>query len=151
MRRSARWALGILGALVLTNMLRGAAGMVAAAIPALISLAFLYVGVSTIRGKAPDTLGNGVGSIGIGVLGIVAVVLSLVEGMSVISTVIQSLALIVAGWLALAARGDYQRWRPVKINDGRPKTIEVASNKCEHNARPAALPIRVHHRNNRHV
>ncbi|MEQ9324163.1 MAG: hypothetical protein RIF41_33685, partial [Polyangiaceae bacterium] len=74
---SAIGALGILGALVLTNMLRGAAGMVAAAIPALISLAFLYVGVSTIRGKAPDTLGNGVGSIGIGVLGIVAVVLSL--------------------------------------------------------------------------
>ena len=103
-------AIGLFGALVLTS-LGGLGGAIAATVPALISLTFLYVGVKTVRGDTPDTLGNGVGSIAIGLLGVVAIILSWVEGLAAISCGLQSLALLVAGWLALSARGDYKRWR----------------------------------------
>jgi len=104
-------AFGILGALVVNSMLPGIGGTISAMVPGLIALAFLYVGFGTVRGKTPDTLGNGVGSVAIGILGIVAVSLSWFEGVAAVSCVIQSLALLVAGWLALAERGDYRRWR----------------------------------------
>ena len=68
--------------------------------------AFLFVGVQTVRGTAPDTLGNGIGSI----------IFSGLFGWLDLTQPIcwPGLALIVAGVLALVGRSQYKVWRKAR-------------------------------------
>jgi hypothetical protein len=91
-----------------------------ATVAALIGVAFIYVGVQTIRGTARDTLGNGIGSIAFGIYALAFVAQTLVgavqqgEVAGVINGVlggINGIALLAAGILALVGRKDYKAWR----------------------------------------
>ncbi len=66
-------------------------------------VAFIFVGVQTVRGTAADTLGNGIGSI----------IFSGLFGWLDLTQPIcwPGLALIVAGVLALVGRSKYKIWR----------------------------------------
>ena len=79
-----------------------------------ISVAFIVAGVQTISGRAKDVLGNGIGSIVLGGLGLVLIMLAAaVLGMHlvVLIGVVNSGGLITAGILALAGRSGYRDWR----------------------------------------
>jgi hypothetical protein len=115
-------ALGGLGALI--GLWSTITGNVFAVFLVIFSLGFVLVGVQTLRGTARDTLGNAVGSLlfglcafgysiwsllplfmlaaAFGALG--AGVLILMFGM------LQGLALLAAGIMALVARADYLAW-----------------------------------------
>jgi hypothetical protein len=84
------------------------------------AVAFLYVGVQSVRGTAPGTLGNGIGSLIFGVLnigpGLLATLAGLRNPVLLIPGVIGLLcgvALLVAGVLALVGTADYKAWREV--------------------------------------
>ena len=95
---------------------RGAAvagGVCGGLILGLFGAVFIHVGVQSVRGTAPDTLGNGIGSIIIGALNIGAGVLHAGAG-QVIQAGVGMLAgagLIAAGVLALVGRSEYSAWR----------------------------------------
>jgi hypothetical protein len=87
---------------------------------ALFGAAFIFEGVRSVRGTAPDTLRNGVASIFLGLLNLPLLILSLSRshGGGLVNQVIEagigSLAVVVllaAGVLALVGRRKYQRWR----------------------------------------
>jgi hypothetical protein len=84
---------------------------------------FIHVGLQSIRGTAKDTLGNGIGSIVLGLLNLGWGVLILV-GAAVVGGAARAVGLIVgvigilgglgllaAGVLALVGRVDYRAWR----------------------------------------
>jgi hypothetical protein len=96
----------------------------------LIPAAFLYVGYQTVTGKAKDTLGNSIGSIGLGLLQFVGAALIGLGGagvfgrggafgggqqelLIVIAAVIAVFGsmLVGAGALALMGRKAYKEWR----------------------------------------
>jgi hypothetical protein len=99
---------------------RGAAGayavggMCGVLFIALVGGVFVHVGVTSIRGTAKDTLGNGIGSILFGVLiGGLGVLGSLATGqiLQAVINLATSAGLLVAGVLALVGRPEYQAWR----------------------------------------
>jgi hypothetical protein len=114
------------GALGLPNMiLLAVAGALGAAIESMIvSIAFLFVGYQTLGGKAKDTLGNGVGSIGLGVLGLVVHTVLLAVAASggssalLVLGIVLDVALIAAGILALQDRRQYVAWRTTLAHGG---------------------------------
>ncbi len=100
-------ALGLVGSLSLFAF-GGGVGMFLAAIVALFCAVFVMVGIQTIRGRAPDTLGNGIGSILFGVFAL-ANVTSPVAIYAIVS-VLQGLGLVAAGVMALVVRAQYKAW-----------------------------------------
>jgi hypothetical protein len=79
----------------------------------LFALAFLFVGVQSVRGTAPDTLGNGAGSIIFALLELGSGVANLNAGQYLQAGVglLLGLGLLAAGILALVGRGEYKAWR----------------------------------------
>jgi hypothetical protein len=74
---------------------------------------FLYEGIETVRGKAPDTLANGSGSI---LLALIAIGYTLQQNGAVGATqrgegIIAGIGLFAAGVLALMGRSKYEAWR----------------------------------------
>jgi hypothetical protein len=102
-----------------------AAGACPAVCSSLFGIAFLFVGVQSVKGTARDTLGNGIGSIGIGVLNLgfggimIALALSgpaqpqaaLVAWIAGGVSIFAGLGLVGAGVLALVGRTGYRVWR----------------------------------------
>jgi hypothetical protein len=98
-------------------------GVCSAGCSGLFAVAFLVVGVQTIKGTARDTLGNGIGSIGIGVLNMgaggimIAIAMSgaaQTAGFATIAggiSILGGIGLVVAGILALIGRSSYREWR----------------------------------------
>jgi hypothetical protein len=95
----------------------------------LFGLAFGYVGYQTVTGTAKDTLGNAIGSLGLGLCaaGILALLLvgrqfigqqqNLDQGAllgALIGAGLSTAILLVAGVLALAGRADYRAWRAAR-------------------------------------
>ena len=82
-----------------------------------IAVAFLVCGIQTVMGKAKDTLGNGIGSIVIGLLnggflGYAASNLpSAMAGAMMLFGAPVVLGLLVGGILALVGRTGYKEWR----------------------------------------
>jgi hypothetical protein len=90
-----------------------------------IALAFIAVGHQTLYGKAKDTLGNGIGSILLGLLYLAVFILFIVievagpadrldgRGAMIFGIVSSTMgiALVTAGILALVGRTNYKRWR----------------------------------------
>src|SRR5262245_29984388 len=86
-----------------------------------IAIAFVVVGFQTWTGQAKDTLGNGIGSILIGLLylGVTALLFTagvranLGGGVKLIAAFVGlvGMSLILAGVLALGGRDQYRRWR----------------------------------------
>jgi hypothetical protein len=79
----------------------------------LIAAAFIFVGVQSVRGTAPGTVGNGVGSILFGLLNFIPVAQQIAVGgyLHAGLSVLYVLGLITAGILALVGTADYQAWR----------------------------------------
>ena len=93
--------------------------------PALFGIAFIYVGIQTVTGKAKDTLGNAIGSLIFG--GLIATVCVLVlvlmnanpnaaagmrfGGIEIAIMLAMSLLYIVPGILALVGRRSYRAWK----------------------------------------
>jgi hypothetical protein len=81
------------------------------------ALAFLFVGVQTVKGTAKSTLGNGIGSIIFGVLSLLGAAGALIQGggtPAVVQggiSVLLGLALLTAGTLALMGKTQYEDWR----------------------------------------
>ena len=87
-------------------------------IPCGFATAFIFVGVQTIRRKARDTIGNGIGSIALGLLYFAPMLKRSDSDLGVGAA--QGLAflaapLVVAGILALAGRSRYKAWRNAQI------------------------------------
>jgi Na+/phosphate symporter len=78
---------------------------------------FAYVGSQTVRGKAKDTLGNGIGSIAFGLLGLTDAIQKLSaltadgDQARAFGNMLAGLILLVAGVIALIGRSSYKRWR----------------------------------------
>jgi hypothetical protein len=79
----------------------------------LIGAAFLLVGTQTVRGTAADTLGNSIGSIILGALGVAVGLanMSAGRGLDGFMNVLSGGGLITAGVLALIGRTDYKVWK----------------------------------------
>jgi hypothetical protein len=102
---------------------QAAGGTCGAIFAALFGAAFLFVGVQSTQGKARDTLGNGIGSIIIGLLNGGAGTVMAIAGLALGGTggllllvmggisILGGLGLLVAGVLALAGREPYLAWR----------------------------------------
>jgi hypothetical protein len=74
--------------------------------------AFLFVGVQSVRGTAPGTLGNGIGSIILGALVLLFAILALlVDPVTAGINLLSAGGLITAGVLALVGRADYDLWK----------------------------------------
>ncbi|HVS39001.1 MAG TPA: hypothetical protein VMS17_25810 [Gemmataceae bacterium] len=95
-----------------------AGGFCGAVVIALFGIAFLFVGIQSVRGTARDTLGNGIGSVIFSVLqfGWAALAVSMSAGQ--IGNIVQAgvavvtgALLLTAGVLALVARGAYRDWK----------------------------------------
>ena len=80
---------------------------------ALFAAAFIFVGVQSVRGTAPGTLGNGIGSIVFGVLNFASGIQQLSQQNVLQAAIIFvfGLGLIAAGVLALIGQADYKAWR----------------------------------------
>ena len=110
----------------------GAQGSCNGIVGILFGIAFLFVGVQSIKGTAKDTLGNGIGSIVIGALNAGVGVFAIIGGLALYSVLAASAApapvalvlivagavnilsgvgLIVAGTLALMGRAEYKAYR----------------------------------------
>lgn len=79
-----------------------------------ISVAFVIAGIQTISGKAKDTLGNGIGSIVLGGLGLILILVAMAAlGLHyvVLIGLLNSGGLVLAGILALVGRAGYKEWR----------------------------------------
>jgi hypothetical protein len=102
------------------DLLPGQRMELAAYVLAVFGLAFLLVGWQSTQGTAKDTLGNGIGSIGIGLVngagGALIVLGALSRGVQLQALVggfcfLAGLGLLVAGALALMGRDQYKAWR----------------------------------------
>ena len=83
-----------------------------------ISVAFVVAGIQTISGKAKDTLGNGIGSIVLGGLALLLIMLAAAAvGLhwTVLLGMLNSGGLVLAGILALVGRAAYREWRAQTI------------------------------------
>lgn len=110
--------LGVLGQLfsLMSGGFRGT-GIFALAI----SVAFVIAGIQTISGKARDVLGNGIGSIVLGGLGLLALLFvafsfrGLAVGVILLVGMVNTGGLVLAGILALNGRSGYREWRAATI------------------------------------
>jgi len=110
--------LGVLGQLfsLMSGGFRGT-GIFALAV----SVAFVVAGIQTISGKAKDTLGNGIGSIVLGGLGLLALLFvafsfrGLAVGAILLIGMVNTGGLVLAGILALSGRGGYREWRAATV------------------------------------
>jgi hypothetical protein len=89
----------------------------------LAGLFFLYGGLRTTSGATPGTLGSGIASILLGFawvgVGVVSTNLGLgANGMGLLVSGGMGGALILAGFLALAGRSSYQKWRGAHAGGG---------------------------------
>lgn len=108
--------------------LGGGPGCCPGLIAGVVAFAFLHTGYQTVIGKAKDTLGNGIGSIVLGLLQLLGALLIGVGGILaknqgangppeevfvVIAAIagVLGTALVAAGILALAGRSQYRVWR----------------------------------------
>jgi hypothetical protein len=93
---------GLEGMVLVLLLLRGAFGFV-----------FLTVGITTVKGDANDTLGNGIGSIGIAVIliGVLSFVSEPESLMSLIGSAIIACLLFLAGVFALIHRREFLAWK----------------------------------------
>lgn len=107
----------------------------------LFALAFLMVGIQTVRGTAKGTLGNGIGSLVFGLLYAGLAVMLFVVGMAgpagapagmgpfflIVGGMcaLLGLALLTAGFLAIAGRGAYADWRAATGAAPRPRRRSV--------------------------
>jgi hypothetical protein len=117
---------GLLNLMMAGAAARGAGGpppTCAGGLGILFGIMFLHVGRQSVYGTARDTLGNGIGSIGIGLLnagvgvpvllggaaigGKAALIGLIAGGISVAA----GAGLLIAGVLALVGRSDYKAWR----------------------------------------
>ena len=116
----------------------GAQGSCNGIVGILFGIAFLFVGVQSIKGTAKDTLGNGIGSIVIGALNAGVGVFAIIGGLALSSVlaartapapgqvtsdvalvlivagavnILSGVGLIVAGTLALMGRAEYKAYR----------------------------------------
>ena len=86
-----------------------------------ISVAFVIAGIQTISGKARDVLGNGIGSIVLGGLGLLALLFvafsfrGLAIGVILLIGMLNTGGLVLAGVLALTGRSGYREWRAATI------------------------------------
>jgi hypothetical protein len=103
----------------------------------LFALAFLFVGIQTVKGTAKSTLGNGIGSIIFAVLYLICgavlmagsgfvpaganTTLLIVMGVIII---VQGLALLTAGALALMGKSAYEEWRVAQGLDRRKRRTQ---------------------------
>jgi hypothetical protein len=78
---------------------------------------FAYIGSQTVRGRAKDTLGNGIGSIAFGLFGLQDAIRKFsaltADGdfAGALGSFFGSLILLVAGAIALIGRTGYKQWR----------------------------------------
>jgi hypothetical protein len=80
----------------------------------LIGGAFIFVGAQSVRGTANDTLGNGIGSIVLGILQLAYSAIAALVRVSFLDLAIGcilGIGLLVAGVIALLGRSDYKAWR----------------------------------------
>jgi hypothetical protein len=84
---------------------------------ALFAGAFIFVGVQSVRGTAPGTVGNGLGSIVYALFNVATVALLIQQRQFLAAAVgaIFVLGLIAAGVLALVGTSDYREWRRAKV------------------------------------
>jgi hypothetical protein len=80
---------------------------------ALFGVAFIFVGIQSVRGTARDTLGNGIGSIVFAIfnLGSGFLQLSMEQFVPAVVGISAGIGLLLAGILALVGRADYKAWR----------------------------------------
>ena len=80
---------------------------------ALFGAGFIFVGVQSVRGTAPGTLGNGIGSLIFGVLNLAGGIAQAKNGETVAALIsfVCVAGLWGAGILALVGGADYRRWR----------------------------------------
>jgi hypothetical protein len=92
------------------------AGASIGVVAALFGAAFLFVGVQSVRGTAPGTLGNGIGSIVFAVLQFGGGVAQVVAGQPLLGAInfLGGCGLLAAGVLALIGRTDYMAWRKAR-------------------------------------
>jgi hypothetical protein len=79
----------------------------------LFAAAFIFVGVQSVRGTAPGTIGNGIGSIVFALInaGSLAVQIGRRDFLQAGLAGLFALGLLAAGILALVGSADYQTWR----------------------------------------
>lgn len=115
----------VFGALIILNVLvmlvilgshdsgENGARMAGGVCAGLFGVAFLVVGIQSVRGTARDTMGNAIGSILFSLLefGLGLVYAFKEEYLQVVFTFFAGTGLMVAGILALVARDSYMAWR----------------------------------------
>jgi uncharacterized membrane protein YjjP (DUF1212 family) len=84
-------------------------------VDALFAAAFIYVGIQSVQGTAPGTVGNGIGSIVYGLVNLAFGISEAQKGdvLTAVSVFIAVAGLWAAGALALVGTQDYRRWREV--------------------------------------
>lgn len=83
---------------------------VVAVIPLFVGVIFLCIGIQTCRGTSPDVLGNGIGSIGIGVL-MSSLGSEKFSGTQMLIALFPLVLLGLAGVFALGNRRRYLQWK----------------------------------------
>lgn len=77
----------------------------------LLSFIFLYMGWQTLKGKAKDTFGSGLGSIVFALLGMLSFLSLFLKGKRILSlNLIYMILLLLAGVFALIGRKRYKEW-----------------------------------------
>ena len=90
-------------------------------VPSGLAAAFIFVGVQTLRRKARDTIGNGIGSIALGLLYSAPMLIrsdsdlgaAAAQGLAFLAAL-----LVAAGILALVGRNRYKGWREAQKAQG---------------------------------
>lgn len=90
-----------------------ALGGVLGVVMAIFAAAFIFVGVQSVRGTAPGTIGNAAGSIGLGLMNFVSLANLIRRGdyLQAGISIFFAVALIAAGVLAIVGSSDYKVWR----------------------------------------
>jgi hypothetical protein len=97
----------------LVNPVAAFLALIIAALPVLLGIAFIVIGNKTMRGQVPDVLGNGIGSIGAGIL-MSFMAYRLVPPEAGFALVVEgaiNLCLIIAGLVALENRKRFLAWK----------------------------------------
>jgi hypothetical protein len=76
-----------------------------------------WIGLRTVRGRAKDIMGNGFGSIVIGLMSVFEETQKMLSGSSP-EVLIPGLIFILAGVLALIGRTNYLAWRNTRLTPG---------------------------------
>jgi uncharacterized membrane protein HdeD (DUF308 family) len=74
------------------------------------AFAFLYIGIQTLKGKAKDTLGNGIASIALAAFGLYSMLQQSDPGNIDVVALIPGVILLIAGIFALIGRAKYKEY-----------------------------------------